>query len=188
MIIMPNTVKRQGNVTTGIITLCIAFIIASVSAVVAYFLFKAGTNFFYVPVVIGGFLSIGGIVMGTIEMVKGIKVLKVMRDGYKSSCKIVFIGHRTSATGNGGGSPYMVVQYKSQTNQERLLRVYLNFRNVFRLRLGMVIECYILNEDCYVNTKEEIKIIEAPEEMSIKDTIKSLFKDANQVPFNIYLS
>ena len=178
MLIIPNTVKKQGNVTTGIITLAIAVVIAAIGTAVAIFLKHSDNTYFYIPIIFAGFLSIGGLIMGTIDLLKGIKGLRVMRDGYQTSCEIVYIGHRSSTTSHGGGSPYMVVQYKSETNQDRLLRVYVNFSNVFRLRTGMKIECYVRGEDCYVNMKKEVRILEAPEQKSIKETIKSLFKDA----------
>ena len=176
MIIYPNTVKRQGSARTGIITLCIASMIASIGAVVAYFMFKGGSNFCYIPAIFAGILSIGGLISGTIDLIKGIKGLKIMRDGYKSRCEIVHIG-RSTMNNNDRKGPYMIVKYRSQSNKERYLKVMLNFHNAYHLRMGMIIECYILNEGCYVNMQEEVKILEAPEEMSIKDAITSLFKD-----------
>ena len=156
MVIYPNTVKRQGSLTAGIITLIIAVIIAIIGVVVAIHLRQS-------------------LVFGIINVVKGIKGRAVMRDGYKGSCEIVSI--RYSSASHDTTGPYMIVKYISESNTERLLRVALNYKNAYRLRFGMKIECYIHKETCYVDTREEIRILEAPEEMSIKDTFKSLFKD-----------
>ena len=183
MVIYPNTVKRQGSLTAGIITLIIAVIIAIIGVVVAIYLRQNNSHFFYVPIFFASIMSTGGLVFGTINVVKGIKGRAVMRDGYKGSCEIVSI--RYSSASHDTTGPYMIVKYISESNTERLLRVALNYKNAYRLRLGMKIECYIHKETCYVDTREEIRILEAPEEMSIKDTFKSLFKDTKQVPFYI---
>ena len=175
MVIYPNSVKRQGNLITGVITLIIATMIATIGAVVAFFLYRNNSPFFYIPIIFASIMSIGGLVFGTINVVKGIKGRAVMRDGYKGSCEIVSI--RYSSASHDTTGPYMIVKYISESNTERLLRVALNYKNAYRLRFGMKIECYIHKETCYVDTREEIRILEAPEEMSIKDTFKSLFKD-----------
>ena len=47
MLIIPNTVKKQGNVTTGIITLAIAVVIAAIGAAVAIFLKHSDNTYFY---------------------------------------------------------------------------------------------------------------------------------------------
>ena len=177
MIIYPNTVKRQGSVHTGIITLVIAIVIAALGAGIAIFMYSRNNSFYFIPIAFASFLSLGGLIMGTIDLIKGIQGHKIMRDGYKSSCEIVYIGHHSGHSNDRTG-PYMIVQYNSQTNKQRLLKVGLNFKNVFRLSLGAVIECYILGEGCYINMKEEVKILKQPEkEMTIKDAFTSLFKD-----------
>ncbi len=177
MVIYPNTVKRQGNLITGIITLIIATMIATIGAVVAFFLYRNNSPFFYIPIIFASIISIGGLAYGTLDLVKGIKGRQIMRDGYKGSCEIVIISYHSASHDTKG--PYMIVKYKSESNTERLLRVALNFKNAYRLRLGMKIECYIHKEGCYVDTRDEVRIIEAPEQMSIKDAFKSLFKDTN---------
>ena len=160
MIIYPNTVKRQGSVHTGIITLVIAIVIAALGAGIAIFMYTRDNSFYFIPIAIGAFLSLGGFITGIIDLAKGIQGHKIMRDGYKST------------------GPYMIVQYNSQTNKQRLLKVGLNYQNIFRLSLGAVIECYILGEGCYINMKEEVKILRQPEkEMTIKEAFTNLFKD-----------
>ncbi len=177
MIIYPNTVKRQGNVLTGVITLVIAIVIAALGAGIAIFMYTRGSSFYFIPIAIGAFLSLGGFITGIIDLAKGIHGHKIMRDGYKSSCEIVYIGHHTSHSNDRTG-PYMIVQYNSQTNKQHLLKVGLNYQNIFRLSLGAVIECYILGEGCYINMKEEVKILRQPEkEMTIKEAFTNLFKD-----------
>ena len=177
MIIYPNTVKRQGNIITGVVTLIIAVVIATIGAVVAIFLYRYDNPFFYLPIIFASFMSIGGLVFGAVDLIKGIKGRTIMRDGYKGSCEIVSISYHNGSHDRTG--PYMVVKYKGESNTERLLRVMLNYKNAYRLRFGMKIECYIYKEDCYVDTREEVKILEAPEQMSLKDTFKSLFKDTD---------
>ena len=155
----------------------IAIVIAALGAGIAIFMYTRDSSFYFIPIAIGAFLSLGGFIAGTIDLAKGIHGHKIMRDGYKSSCEIVYIGHHTSHSNDRTG-PYMIVQYNSQTNQQRLLKVELNFKNAFRLNLGAVIECYILGEGCYINMKEEVKIIKQPEkEMTIKEAFTNLFKD-----------
>lgn len=182
MVIYPNTVKRQGSLTTGIITLIIAVIIAIIGVVVAIYLRQNNSHFFYVPIFFASIMSTGGLVFGTINVIKGIKGRAVMRDGYKTSCVIVSTGYCHSHSARKG--PYIIVEYVSQTNQKRLLKVSPGFGDYTRLRMGATIECYVLGEDCYINTKEGIKVISEPEkEMTIKEAFTSLFKDTKQVPF-----
>ena len=56
MIIYPNTVKRQGNITTGVVTLIIALVIATIGAVVAIFLYRHDNSFFYLPIIFASFM------------------------------------------------------------------------------------------------------------------------------------
>ena len=176
MVIYPNTVKRQGNIVLGIVEIIGVVVLASIIVAVAFYIQQKGFQYFFIPVIIAALVLITGLISGIIDLVRGLRGRRTMRDGYKTSCVIVSTGYYHSRSARKG--PYIIVEYVGQTNQKHLLRVSPGFGDYARLRIGTTIECYVLGEDCYINTKEGIKVISEPEkEMTIKEAFTSLFKD-----------
>jgi hypothetical protein len=178
MVIYPNTVKRQGNIILGITEIIIAIVFSGIVIAVAAYMQNRGFPYYFIPYIFAVLILLGGSTMGAIDLIKGIRGRIVMRDGYKTSCVVVSKGYYHSHSNRTG--PYIVVEYVSQTNKKHMLRFSPGYHQYARIKMGATIECYVLGESCYINTKEEIKILSEPEkEMSIKDAFKSLFKDTN---------
>ena len=176
MVIYPNAVKRQGNIVLGIVEIIGAMVFAGIIVAVTFYIQQKGFQYFFIPVIIAALVLITGLISGIIDLVRGLRGRRTMRDGYKTSCVIVSTGYYHSHSARKG--PYIIVEYVSQTNQKHLLRVSPGLGDYTRLRIGTTIECYVLGENCYINTKEGIKVISEPEkEMTIKEAFTSLFKD-----------
>ena len=119
-----------------------------------------------VPIVVWVFIGVGYLLFMTIAFIlfiKGKKCERIMKYGKKGRCTVFNIEtyHRSHKMGSSRVHD-MIVEYKGESGNINKLIVPLNLQSLSILKQGMVIECYIDKEDCYVDLKniKEIKNIE----------------------------
>ena len=161
---LPTGIKNQGSIGGGIAMIVIGAVISTVGIFVAWYVISTQSmSILMIPVSFFYLISITSIICGVVTLVKGIKGRKIMEQGTKRPATIVDKYYTHSHQNHANVHHYIVISYKSDTNQERQLRVQLNNRNAYRLERGMTIECYVLGEDCYVDLKNEVRILKEPE-------------------------
>ena len=102
-----------------------------------------------------GVMYLLGFVVSLIMFINGLRSERVKKLGKLSKCKVFNIASSRRFTS-------MVVEYKSESGAIRKLSVPLTFSQIALFKPDMVIECYVLGEDCYVDMKniKEIKTID----------------------------
>lgn len=160
-------VKTQGMVGIGIAFLIIGLVIASVGGFTIAFMLKTvfSSGFsgflpmFIIPCIFFALIAGITIAVGVINLVKGLNGRRILTRGHKSSCTILEKYYTHGYQHHARITHYIIVKYKGDSGQEHHLRVQLDYRNSYRLEKGMVIECYILGEDAYIDLRQEVRII-----------------------------
>ena len=101
-----------------------------------------------------GILGLPMIILGLVMLIKGSKAAAIKRDGHKSTC-VVFnvLPMRYGTT--------LIVTYKGNSGTEYRHSLPIGYRAAQNVCPGMVIECYIQGEDCFV---DEHNIVEVKED------------------------
>ncbi len=92
-------------------------------------------------------------VIGLVTFIQAKKAETIMREGHKSTCTVFNVLTMRN-------SILVVVTYLGESGTEYRHSLYLTFRQAATVRPGMVIECYIKGEDCYVDPKNLIEVKE----------------------------
>ena len=163
--------KTQGVISVGIAFIAIGLFIGSIGGFTIMFMLRTVMNsgfpsvfpMFLIPCSFFILISGATIAVGIINLVKGLKGRRILANGRKSSGKIMEKYYTGGYRHHGRITHYIIVRYKGESGQEHLLRVQLDYRNSYRLEKGMIIECYVLNEDAYVDLRQEVRIISEEE-------------------------
>ena len=114
-------------------------------------------------IVIYSFIALLFTIVGIYSLVKGLTAYKSMSRGRKRGCKIVDIINSKV------NSMYkeITVEYRGESGDKRRHIVPINFASASKLKVGQIIECYILKDDCYVDV-EHLVILQEPEEIEFE--------------------
>lgn len=159
--------KTQGIISAGIIFIAVGAFIGSIGAFTLIFMLRTMTHsgysgffpMFLFPFFFFFLISGATIVVGVINLVKGLKGRRILANGHKSQATILEKYYTGGYRHHGRITHYIVIKYKGDSGEERHLRVQLDYRNSYRLERGMIIECYVLGEDAYVDLRQEVRII-----------------------------
>ena len=164
--------KHQGSIAAGIA--CLAF--ALISLVIGVFVFStqkifeqvgsdSGFSFNFsiaglLPLVFIGIFIVVSVVFGIINIITGIRSNKVKAEGRISRCKVVS-KHWSHSNSRRSNHYSLTVSYTGESGKEYQHVVDICMADYQRLINGMIIECKILGEDCYID-KYNIKVLENP--------------------------
>lgn len=114
-------------------------------------------------IVIYSFIALLFTIVGIYSLVKGLTAYKSMSRGRKRGCKIVDIINSKV------NSMYkeITVEYRGESGDKRRHIVPINFASASKLKVGQIIECYILKDDCYIDV-EHLVILQEPEEIEFE--------------------
>ena len=141
--------KRQSNKLAGIILI----VPTSIALCVMVGMFFVATNlvrdngfyaFMYLPMAFMTLVIAGMLVLGIRIVIAGKKADLVKQNGKKSTCEIfniIRVQHGYQ----------MIVTYKGESGNEYKQSVNVNYQAAASFKPGMIIECYISGEDCYVD-------------------------------------
>ena len=152
-------IKTQGNRRGGLVMLIFGIICLTLTVTTALIFANSLTGFysgsdvglygpFPLPVLFTAFgmgaISLIPIIVGLVFFIKGSKYASIQKKGRKSECRIHNILHTKS-------SYDMIVNYRGESGKEYFHAVTINYQYAATLKPGMVVECYILKEDCYID-------------------------------------
>ena len=156
-------IKTQGKISAGIAFIVIGLVVFSFGMFGFIMFFKSDSSqmnaIFIAPTIVFFLISFLTVGVGAINLAKGIKGRGILINGHKSTGTILEKYHMTSRQNHAHITHYIIISYKGDSNQEHKLRVQLDYRNFYCLERGMVIECYVLGEDAYVDLSKEVRII-----------------------------
>lgn len=141
--------KRQNNKLAGIIliipcSLALCFMVAMFFVTANLIKGNGFFAFMYLPMAFMTLVIIALLVLGIRMIIAGKKAEAIQRNGKKSTCEIFNIlrvqhGYQ------------MIVIYKGESGNEYRQSVGINYQAAASFKPGMIIECYISGEDCYVD-------------------------------------
>lgn len=136
-------IKNQGSIPLGG---ALIFMGLALTALSIYLLtiFASRDISYKIHIFITLGLSLVIITLGVINAYRGLKSLKVMRNGKVSTCKVVDIIY-----GRGDKKTYRVV-YKGESGQEHMISVFKSLDLSETIEIGDTLKCTIHDEDCYV--------------------------------------
>ena len=114
-------------------------------------------------IVIYSFIALLFTIVGIYSLVKGLTAYKSMSRGRKRGCKIVDIINSKV------NSMYkeITVEYRGESGDKRRHIVPINFASASKLKVGQIIECYILKDGCYVDI-DHLVILQEPKEIEFE--------------------
>ena len=156
--------KSQGSILGGII-----FLFAGViGLVVGIWCFSPGGSVDVVLDTIWLFLlALLCIIAGIYALYRGIVNQKVAEKGTKSTCVVEKF---TTIGGRGPATIWMDVKFKTQSGKEAIYSARVNDEAITTLKKGMVLECLVLGEECYIDPNN-IKIVDESS-LTADDTIE----------------
>ena len=101
-------------------------------------------------------ISLIPIIIGLVFLVKGSKYASIKKKGRKSECRIHNIINVRSGY-------QMIVRFRGESGKEYMHEVSINYHDAALLKPDMILECYVLKEDCYID-EQHINIL-SDEEM-----------------------
>ena len=145
--------KSQGSILGGIIFLSVGII----GLVVGVWCFSPGFSVDAVLDTIWLFLlALLCIVAGIYGLYRGIVNQKVAEKGIKSTCVVEKF---TTIGGRGPATIWMDVKFKTQSGKEGTYSARVNDEAITNIKKGMVLECLVLGEECYIDP-DNIKIVD----------------------------
>lgn len=91
---------------------------------------------------------------------RGLRGYKSTKMGNKRQCKIIDIAVSKLNT----WYKEVTVSYRGESGEQYNHVVAIDIGAARNLQVGQIIECYVLNERCYIDVDQPIKIIKQPEE------------------------
>ncbi len=98
--------------------------------------------------------------IGIHSLISGLRAYKSMTKGRKRECLIVNI----ESSKENSCYREITVSYRGESGDKHESIVPIFFIAAHKLRVGQIIECYVLNENCYIDVDQPIKILKEPEE------------------------
>ena len=98
--------------------------------------------------------------IGIYSLISGLRAYKSMTKGRKRECLIVNI----EVSKENSCYREITVSYRGESGDKHESIVPIFFSDAQKLRVGQIIECYVLNENCYIDVDRPIKILKEPEE------------------------
>lgn len=94
--------------------------------------------------------------IGIYGLYRGIVNQKVAEKGIKSTCVVEKF---TTIGGRGPATIWMDVKFKTQSGKEGTYSARVNDEAITNIKKGMVLECLVLGEECYIDP-DNIKIVD----------------------------
>ena len=159
-------IKTQGNRRGGLVMLIFG-IVCLVLTVTSALIFANALAGFYGGSDVGmfspfpspvlftalgmGTISLIPITIGLIFFIKGSKYASIQKKGRKSECRIHSIFHAKAGYD-------MIVSFHGESGKEYFHAVSINYHDAATLKPDMIVECFVLGEDCYID-EQHIKVI-----------------------------
>ena len=148
--------KTQGNYKAGIVLIVFSIIVIGVGLTFAIVIPLSIPNSpgiipFVVPFIFTFLFFSIPLVMGIVMVVRGKKSASVKKLGRKTSCEV----YNIIRVKNGY---QMVVDYCGDSGEHYKHALYIGQRDALLLKAGMRIECYVYQEDCYVDESNIVTV------------------------------
>ncbi len=150
--------KSQNSPISGIILIVSGLIFAGfvvgISFVFANF---AGNNshfptfMIFIPAAFMGLIGLGFVGFGIWMVVRGRKSAKIKENGHKSTCEIFNI----LRVKNGYT---MIVTYQGDSGTTYKHSLPISYQAAASFKAGMIVECYVQGEDCYVDGSHLVEV------------------------------
>ena len=128
--------------------------------------FRVDESFFSEPRVLITFILMGSaslfiFILGVLEIKRGLTDKKVRANGKRSVCRIEDFKVRSNRYGH---SIRMKVKFKTASGQQDYYSASVGQDAINKFKQGMMIECYVLGENCYVD-KDNLRAVETGEDL-----------------------
>ena len=151
---MESPEKSQGSIGYGI--LFISLDMVCVVIIIMGFLTAKSSNDGMSLLIPLGLAALFCFSIGIYGLYRGIVNQKVAKKGIKSTCVVEKF---TTIGGRGPATIWMDVKFKTQSGKEAIYSARVNDEAITTLKKGMVLECLVLGEECYIDP-DNIRIVD----------------------------
>ena len=151
---MESPEKSQGSIGYGILFISLGMV--CVVIIIMGFLTAKSSNdgmSLLIPLGLAALFCFSICIYG---LYRGIVNQKVAKKGIKSTCVVEKF---TTIGGRGPATIWMDVKFKTQSGKEAIYSARVNDEAITTLKKGMVLECLVLGEECYIDP-DNIRIVD----------------------------